>query len=311
MLQEQLLIEAILAGDDIRLTQLLRTSEELEVLLQRQIESTKPTNHAIGRGFTLLQLAAFRARKNGDPASVLIEHGATVDLHSACGLGMTNRIDEILDAKPDAIHRGVDSYVPMQFAITGSQPAAIACLYEHDDDPNRDLRKVAYFGWEDDIANDDYTPWKPIHMASLWGFGTSRIPVAETLASVGADLNAVSPLDGFRPLHLVAMAGRVEMIRFFVSRGVDVDGRTAECVGIQTDDDEAGPTCGVGCTPLMVAAAEGFPDATACLLELGADPTIISDASMTALDFAEKRFWPGQPYDDVVKLLRTSFDLEK
>lgn len=306
MQHEQELIDAIMAGNDARLSQLLRAVDDVDELLLARITNPRPTNHAIGCGMTLLQFASFRRRGDGDPASVLLEHGATVDLHSACGLGMTDRIAEILEAGLQSIHHQVDSYYPIQFAITAAKATAIKCLCEHGDDANRDLRKVAYFGWEDDVRNDDYTPWKPIHMASLWGFDASRIPAVEALASAGADLSCVSPLDGLRPIHLVAMPNRVDMIRFFVSQGVDVDSRTVKSVGVKIADDCAGPISGYGCTPLMVAAAEGFPEATACLLQLGADPTIANDSSITAMDFAKKGFWQGQPYDRVVKLLEES-----
>ena len=178
-------------------------------------------------------------------------------------------------------------------------------MVEHGDDVNRDLRKVAYFGWEDDAIDQTYTRWKPIHMASLWGFDAARVPVAQALASAGADLNAVSPLDGFRPIHSVAMPNRVDMIKFLVSQGVDVDSRTESCVGIDLPD-EKGPLAGFECTALMVAAAEGFVEASACLLELGADPKAKNDQGHTALDFANKRFWDGQPYDKVIKLLENA-----
>lgn len=306
MQHEEELIDAIKAGDEARLSQLLRDADDIDALLSARITNPRPTNHAIGCGMTLLQFASYRRRGDGDAASVLLEHGATVDLHSACGLGMTDRIEEILAAEPQSIDLQVDSYYPIQFAITASNATAIKCLCDHQDDPNRDLRKVAYFGWEDEIRNDNYTPWKPIHMASLYGFDASRIPVVEALASAGADLNCVSSLDGYRPLHLVAMPNRVDMIRFLVSQGVDVNSRTSKSVGVEIADDGAGPISGYGCTPLMVAAAEGFPEATACLLQLGADPTIANDASMTAIDFAKKGFWQGQPYDRVVKLLEES-----
>ena len=306
MRNEHTLIDAIMAGNDARLSQLLRASEDIDELLRARITNSRPTNHAIGCGMTLLQFASYRPRGDGDPTSVLLEHGATVDLHSACALGMTDRVAEILEANPQSIHHQVDSYYPVQFAITAARAAAIKCLCEHGDDPNRDLRKVAYFGWEDDVRNNDYTPWKPSHMASLWGFDASRIPVVEALASVGADLNCVSPLDGYRPIHLVAMPNRVDMLRFLVSLGVDLDSRTVKSVGVEIADDCAGPISDHGCTPLMVAAAERFPEASACLLRLRADPTIANDSSMTAMDFARIGFWKGQPYDRVVKSLEES-----
>lgn len=294
-------IDAIVNGDDETLVALLEADADGETL-SATIDDDRPTNHAIGRGMTLLQLAAIRERKEGKPATILIQRGAEVDLHSACGLGMNEKVAALLAEDPDALNHQIDTYFPLQFAITAARPATIQCLAQQGDDVNRDLRKVAYFGWEDDAIDQNYTPWKPIHMASLWGFNATRVPVAQALASAGADLNAVSPLDGFRPIHLVAMPNRVDMIKFFVSQGVDVDSRTESCPGIDLPD-EKGPLSGFGCTALMVAAAEGFVEASACLLELGADPNAKNDQGHTAMDFAKKRFWDGQPYDKVIELL--------
>ena len=303
MEHEEELIDAIKAGDGARLSQSLRAVDHIDELFKARITTLRPTNHAIGCGMTLLQFASFRSWGKGASPAVLLDHGATVDLHSACGLGMLDRITEILEVERQLLHSQVDGYFPMQFAIAAAQAESVKCLCDHGDDPNRDLRKVAYFGWEDDVLNDDFTPWKPIHMASLWGFDASRIPVVQALVAAGADLNCVSPLDGYRALHLVAMPNRVDMIRFLVSQGIDVDSRTVKSDSVDLSKDNDGPVAGFGCTPLMVAAAEGFPEATACLLELGADPTIVSDRMMTAMDFANVRFWKGQPYDQVVRLL--------
>ncbi|WP_419189732.1 ankyrin repeat domain-containing protein [Stieleria marina] len=216
---------------------------------------------------------------------------------------MTERIQYLLRDRPVGVSDQVDTYFPIQFAITAGRPEVIQFLVEHGDDVNRNFKKVAYFGWEDDAIGQDYLPWNPIHMASLWGFNKERVPVAQALAAAGANLNAVSPLDGFRPIHLVAMSSRIEMIEFFVSEGVEVDSRTEACAVINLPN-EKGPVQGYECTSLMVAAAEGFLEATACLLDLGADPLAVNSEGDTALDFAQRRFWDGQPYDGVIDLLK-------
>lgn len=289
-------------GDDTRLAKLLCACDGEEPLAA-SIENRRPTSHAIGFGMSLLQLASIRERRPGNPSKLLIDHGASVDLHSACGLGMIERIKRFLTERPGGVNDRIDTYFPIQFAITAGRPEVVRLLVEHGDDVNRNLKKVAYFGWEDEAIEQDYVPWKPIHMASLWCFATERVPVAAALVTASADLNAPSPLDGFRPIHLVAMSNRIEMIKFFVSKGVDVNSRTHECSVIDLPG-ENGPLGGWGCTPLMVAAAEGFPEATACLLEFGADPGAVNDEGYAAIDFAERRFWDGQPYDLVIDTLR-------
>lgn len=301
MRNERDFIEAITNGDDVKLAQLLSTCNGEKQIFD-PITDPRPSNHAIGFGMTLLQLASIRKRKDSNASALLIDHGFEVDLHSACGLGMIERIEELLADCPDAVNDEIDTYHPIQFAITAGRADVIECLAKHGDDVNRDLRKVAYFGWEDDAIDQNYTPWKPIHMASLWGFDAARVPVAEALAAAGADLNTISPLDGFRPIHLVAMPNRVDMIKFFVGQGVDVDSRTQKCDFISLPDEDV-PMRGFENTALMVAAGEGFEEATTCLLELGADPQAKNDQGLTAIDFAEKRFWNGQPYDKVIDVL--------
>lgn len=301
MRNERALIDAITDGDDGKLVELLRCATDDNQIFDL-ITDPRPSNHAIGFAMTLLQLASIRKRKDSNASVLLIEHGFDVDLHSACGLGMIDRIEEILSDRPDAVNDEVDGYFPIQFAITAGHANVIECLAKHGDDVNRDLQKVAYFGWEDDARDQKYTPWKPIHMASLWGFDAARVPVAAALAAAGADLNALSPLDGFRPIHLVAMPNRVDMIKFFVGQGVDVDSRTKACAMINLPEEDV-PIRGYDCTALMVAAGEGFTEATTCLLELGADPHAVNDQGKTAIDFAKKKFWNGQPYDQVIDAL--------
>ena len=262
---------------------------------------------------TLLQLASFRSW-NGEPvAKTLLKLGAPLDIHSACGLGRTDFLNQTLRSAAWALHDQVDTYLPIQFAISGGQFESVRTLIGFGDAPNRDLRKVGYFQWEDDLLHADNASWKPLHMAVLWGFNASRIPVAEALLDAGADANATSPLNGFRPIHLAAMPNRVEMIRVLVSRGANVNSLTETCPEIrlarsgenQSGQNAAllGPIRGNGCTPLMVAAGEGFIEATECLLEMNADPTLENDLGMTAIDFAKQHFHAGRPYDRIIDLI--------
>ncbi|TWU47637.1 Ankyrin repeat protein [Rubripirellula tenax] len=170
MLNERDYIDAITQGDDDRLAELLGSCAGDQPHLAT-IAERRPTNHSMGFGMTLLQLASIRKRKSGNPSKLLIDHGAWIDLHSACGLGMIERIEYLLQDRPQSLSDQVDTYFPLQFAITAGRPDVVQLLVEHGDEVNRNLKKVGYFGWEDDAVDQDSIPWSPIHMASLWGFG--------------------------------------------------------------------------------------------------------------------------------------------
>ncbi|MFK7821228.1 MAG: ankyrin repeat domain-containing protein [Planctomycetaceae bacterium] len=297
---------AIQKADVDSLNAILASTSDLPALLAAKVNRRDISNHAIGYDMTLLQIASLRKRNDIDMSVALLDAGAEMDFHSACGLGVVIEIGSQLNSEPDLLSSSIDSYYPIQFAITASQVESMKTLLEHGDDPNRELKKVAYFGWEDDYDICQQTPWRPIHMASLWAFGESRIGVAQCLLDHGADLNAVSPLSGNCPLHLVAMSGRTHMIRLFAEQGVDVNFPTRPYEPISVPDGDQGPIPDChDCTALMIAAAEGFDEATQCLLELGADANAKNSLGQTALDLAKKRFWNGQPYDRVIQLLNS------
>ncbi|MEM7312061.1 MAG: ankyrin repeat domain-containing protein, partial [Planctomycetota bacterium] len=302
---DSLIMQAIKQGDVEQLSRLIESAEDRDALLRHPLSSSDPSNPAIGTDATMLQFASYRSRKDGgDPVRVLLDHGATMDLHSASGLGNTDRIEELLDGDPGLLNHQVDTYVPLQYAITGASVASIECLMRYGDDANRELKKVAYFGWENEALGQEVVPWRPIHMASLWGFDATRVPVAECLMKSGADLNAVSPLDGYHPIHLVAMPNRVDMIRFYLENGVDVDIRSVECSSFRLTEDNAGPLAECyDCTPLMIACGEGFVEAAECLLDAGADVNAQNSLGQSALHLAARKFWNGQPYNQVIELL--------
>ncbi|MEK6238475.1 MAG: ankyrin repeat domain-containing protein, partial [Planctomycetales bacterium] len=80
--------------------------------------------------------------------------------------------------------------------------------------------------------------------------------------------------DGFTALHIATHVGNVELMKFLLAEGAEVNARTED-----------------GTTPLMTAAMEGKLAAASFLLANKADPNLKDDLDQTALSLAiEKKF---------------------
>jgi hypothetical protein len=111
----------------------------------------------------------------------------------------------------------------------------------------------------DDRNEHDETP---LMIASIKGY----LETAKLLLDNGADVNK----PGWTPLHYAASKGNIEMIRLLLEENAYID--------------TASPN---GTTPLMMAAGySSNPLACKVLLEEGADPTLINDKELSAMDFA-------------------------
>lgn len=93
----------------------------------------------------------------------------------------------------------------------------------------------------------------------------------QELHAAGADLTAPDPARGFTPLHLAAINGHVEVIKWVV-----------EATAGATELREAF----FGRTPLHCAVAVGDEAAVRCLVELGADLSALDDGFSTPLALA-------------------------
>jgi ankyrin repeat protein len=107
----------------------------------------------------------------------------------------------------------------------------------------------------------------PLHMA-VQGM---RLEVARFLLDRGADVNALNE-DERSPLHLAALRGDEAMTRLLLERGAEPNARTRVEVGWRT--------------PLHLAALRGDVAVTRALLERGADPDALDDTDWTPREYA-------------------------
>jgi ankyrin repeat protein len=294
-LKEYLITGAIKRGDSDGLRALIAESSNPQAALADKIEGRHTAHASFGKEVTLLQLASFW--RNEEVAKTLLSLGATLDFHSACGLGDLETIASMIEADPSIINTQVDTYYPLQFAISAGQPEVLRYLLQHGDDANRPIKKVCWFVWEDAAVAAGQEPWKPIHMATLYAFSEPNVALAECLRDFGADLSAASPLNGYRAIHLAAMSGKVtSILKFLVTSGVDVDSRTAALAGPHAVElEDFSPLGGHDWTPLMVAAAEGHLATADELLKLGANVGARNSLGQTPLHFAAGSFWGDKP----------------
>jgi ankyrin repeat protein len=98
-----------------------------------------------------------------------------------------------------------------------------------------------------------------------------NLPAVQALVSRGA---AVSRRPGWTPLHYAAASGDVDIARFLVEHGAEVDAVSPPASGRYT--------------PLMMAAREGQEAAALFLLKQGANPLLTNSEGLTAAQIAQR-----------------------
>ncbi len=304
---ENAIIEAVKQGNLDRFRAEIEKLPDFEAVLSERYEFDL-TGGCFGAHATLLQLASC-CSPNARIAELLLSMGAELDFHSACALGRLHWIQRTLAADPTVLDWQVDTFYPLPYAIP-RQPEVLRLLMEHGDNPNRAIRKVAWFIWEDEAVGQGLESWRPMHMVALHGYHEHSVSCATILRESGADLNAASPLRGYQPLHLAATPGWTSILAFLLDSGVHVDTVTDHVTPAvdwsslgHLPDNELFDAHGD--TALIVAAREGHPAAVQTLLGLNANPNASNSSRFTPLHLAAAGVWPGQEdaYAQIVNML--------
>jgi ankyrin repeat protein len=156
------------------------------------------------RGQSAVLMACYTGRK--EIRDVLVENGATLELHEAAAAGYLARVKEMLGANPEL----AKSYSPDGFPVL-----ALAAAFGHEEvaqylrGQGADINAIATNG----------TAYTALTGAVASGHAS------EWLAENGADVN-YRYAKGHSPLLEAAANGRLDMVKILVARGADPHART-------------------------------------------------------------------------------------
>ncbi len=181
-------------------------------------------------------------------------------LHAAVVTGNLHVVVLLLQAKANPNVRGrVDgttsaAYVfrditPLQLAVQLNRRDLAELLLAHDADPN----------------STGSTDPRPLWFAAAF----SDLAMAKTLVAYGADPRMLSAQSRETPLHAAVEAGKLDLVRYFLDQGADVNARAAD-----------------GRMPLFRAAHAARTELVALLLEQGAEVKVVDGQGATPLHYA-------------------------
>lgn len=141
-------------------------------------------------------------------ASVLADLIQEVDIFTASGLGLVDRVEEILDG---------DATLANAVASDGFSPLGLACFFGR----QKTAAVLLQRGAEVNRPADNPTRVMPIHSAAAG----NHPGIVLLLLENGAQVNARQQ-GGFTPLHAAAQNNNVEMVSLLIEYGADVNART-------------------------------------------------------------------------------------
>ena len=256
-------------------------------------------------GLTPLHVATLE----NQPASVelLLAHGADVSLadregntalHMAAFLGRTDLVRLLLKAGADPELRNHLGFSSLDnVAITWS--AGLEDYYHHVERVLKTTLDLEQIRAERPqilrlLASESTTPPDLAPPVSIWQAAmTGNTPAVEQHIGAGTDLNLKEDLSGSTPLMVATTFGQVEVARFLISEGAELDARNNS-----------------GGTALHVACFFSQPAIVELLLNAGADPNAGNSRGLTPLDVVSIEFDEelGGAYRHVYESLGLKFD---
>jgi ankyrin repeat protein len=189
----QELFDAIRAGDTAKARELVGNDAAL-------------VNARSAQGHSAVLLACYMGRK--EIRDLLIEHGATLQLHEAAAAGNLARVKELVEAAPEAAKSySPDGFPVMALAAAFGQAEVTKYLYGRGADVNAAATNgTGYSALTGAVAN-------------------GHTELANWLMENGADVNYRYG-QGHSPLLESAANGNLEIMQALVQRGADIHART-------------------------------------------------------------------------------------
>ncbi|MCY3884106.1 MAG: ankyrin repeat domain-containing protein [Gammaproteobacteria bacterium] len=269
-----------------------------DLVLDKHAEKRRFVGLGAESDLSAMQLVA---QYESESVENLFKAGLYCDLHSACALGMIDRIRE--QSQIDQFEVVAEHLTPMGWAILNGQRASVKALLDCGDNPNRPLKRAGFFVWEMEALN--HIRWSPLHLASLHGYNESAPDIVKCLVKAGADIESSSPL-GCSPLGLASIYSWVAVMETLLDLGANIDAQSqpeSDLVWKLSAPSQASIRTH-GLTPLMIAVGEGQQKAAELLIERGCLLENRDSSGSSALHIAASPWWKESP--EIVELLLSS-----
>jgi ankyrin repeat protein len=188
-------LEAVKAGDRVRVSELLRNDPSL-------------AGSRNAKGESAILMAAYRSRS--DLVELLLASHAEWDIFEAAASGQVERARSLLAEHPDLANA---------FATDGFTPLGLACFFGH----KRVAEILLAHGAAVNLPSNNEMKVMPLHSAAA-GRHTA---IVRLLLEHGADPNA-RQRSAFTALHSAAHNGEAEMVELLLSYGAEINARSDE-----------------------------------------------------------------------------------